>query len=152
MFEDCFAHLGKEAMYQSSGAAPFPIRVLIKQPDTAYEMGDGQVIGHMAIFQACRYLVINSGTSQSPEFTRQRDRYACGALAALRPFNFKSPTGLKINTTTMADAFSDALYFSYGKTSGLRLPGTTRLGVPPSLARSGSTLRLKSSKASSSLK
>ena len=89
------------------------------------------------ITQACRYLVINSGTSQSPEFTRQRDRYACGALAALRPFNFKSPTGLKINTTTMADAFSDALYFSYGKTSGLRLPGTTRLGVPPSLARSG---------------
>lgn len=86
--------------------------------------------------QACRYLVINSGTSQSPEFTRQRDRYACGALAALRPFIFKSPTGLKNNTTTMADAFSDALYFSCGKTSGLRLPGTTRLGVPPSLARS----------------
>ena len=51
MFEDCFAHLGKEALYQSSGAAPFPIRVLIKQPDTAYEMGDGQVIGHMAIFE-----------------------------------------------------------------------------------------------------
>ena len=93
-------------------------------------------IGKFSYQQACRYLVINSGTSQSPEFTRQRDRYACGALAALRPFNFKSPTGLKINTTTMADAFSDALYFSYGKTSGLRLPGTTRLGVPPSLARS----------------
>ena len=88
-------------------------------------------------FQACRYLVINSGTSQSPEFTRQRDRYAYGALAALRPFIFKSPTGLKNNTTTMADAFSVALYFSCGKTSGLRLPGTTRLGVPPSLARSG---------------
>ena len=51
MFEDCFAHLGKEALYQSSGAAPFPISVLIKQPDTAYEMGDGQVIGHMAIFE-----------------------------------------------------------------------------------------------------
>jgi hypothetical protein len=51
MFEDCFAHLGKEAQYQSSGSAPFPIRVLIKQPDTAYEMGDGQVIGHMAIFE-----------------------------------------------------------------------------------------------------
>ena len=51
MLEDCFAHLGKEAQYQSSGAAPFPIRVLIKQPDTAYEMGDGQVIGHMAIFE-----------------------------------------------------------------------------------------------------
>ena len=50
MFEDCFAHLGKEALYQSSGAAPFPIRVLITQPDTPYEMGDGQVIGHMAIF------------------------------------------------------------------------------------------------------
>ena len=51
MFEDCFAHLGKEVIYQSSGSAPFPIRVLIKQPDTAYEMGDGQVIGHMAIFE-----------------------------------------------------------------------------------------------------
>ena len=38
MFEDCFAHLGKEALYQSSGVAPFPIRVLIKQPDTAYEI------------------------------------------------------------------------------------------------------------------
>lgn len=51
MFEDCFAHLGKEALYQSSDEAPFPVRVLIKQPDTAYEMGDGQVIGHMAIFE-----------------------------------------------------------------------------------------------------
>ncbi|HHR1366120.1 TPA: hypothetical protein ACS3GD_001657 [Legionella pneumophila] len=35
--------------------------------------------------QACRYLVINSGTSKSPEFTRQRDKYAFGALAVLRP-------------------------------------------------------------------
>lgn len=51
MLDDCFAHLGKEALYQSSGAAPFPIRVLIKQPDIPYEMGDGQVIGHMAIFE-----------------------------------------------------------------------------------------------------
>ncbi len=51
MFEDCFTHLGKEALYQSSGSASFPIRVLIKQPDTAYEIGDGQVIGHMAIFE-----------------------------------------------------------------------------------------------------
>ena len=46
-----FCTLGKEAQYQSSGTAPFSIRVLIKQPDTAYEMGDGQVIGHMAIFE-----------------------------------------------------------------------------------------------------
>ena len=38
--------------------------------------------------QACRYLVINSGTSKSPEFTRQRDNYAFGALAVLRPFIF----------------------------------------------------------------
>ena len=51
MFEDCFAHLRKEAQYQSSGADPFFIRVLIKQPDTPYEIGDGQVIGHMAIFE-----------------------------------------------------------------------------------------------------
>ena len=51
MFADCFAHLGKEALYQSSGAVPFSIRVLIKQPDTPYEIGDGQVIGHMAIFE-----------------------------------------------------------------------------------------------------
>ena len=36
MFEGCFAHLGKEAQYQNSGAAPFPIRVLIKQGVTAY--------------------------------------------------------------------------------------------------------------------
>lgn len=80
--------------------------------------------------QACRYLVINSGTSKSPEFTRQRDRYACGALAAQRPFIFKSPTGLKNNTTTMADAFSDALYFSCcGKTFGLRLPGKSLLVI-----------------------
>lgn len=36
MFEDCFSHLGKVAQYQSSGAAPFPIRVLIKQRSTSY--------------------------------------------------------------------------------------------------------------------
>ena len=60
--------------------------------------------------QACRYLVINSGTSKSPEFTRQRDRYACGALAALRPFIFKSPTGLKNNTTTMANSMDPATF------------------------------------------
>ncbi len=52
----------------------------------------------------------------------------------LRPFIFKSPTGLKNTTTTMADAFSDALYFPAEKHPALRLPGTTRLGVPPSLA------------------
>ena len=46
--------------------------------------------------KACRYLVINSGTSESPEFTRQRDKYACGALAVLASLIMIPLTGLII--------------------------------------------------------
>jgi hypothetical protein len=45
--------------------------------------------------QACRYLVKNSGTSESPEFTRQRDKYAFGALAVLVPLDLDPSTGSK---------------------------------------------------------
>jgi hypothetical protein len=51
LFNDCFLHLGCDALYQIKGQVAHPISVLIKQPDTAYELGDAQVIGRMAIFE-----------------------------------------------------------------------------------------------------
>ncbi len=67
---------------------------------------------------ACRYLVINSGTSESPEFTRQRDKYACGVLAVLALLNYNPLYGDHNLRSPMTDAFSYALYFACGKTSG----------------------------------
>ena len=68
--------------------------------------------------QACRYLVINFGTSKSPKFTRQRDKYACGALAVLVLLNYNPLYGDHNLRSPMTDAFSYALYFACGKTSG----------------------------------
>ena len=69
------------------------------------------------LHQACRYLVINFGTSQSPKFTRQRDKYACGALAVLVLLNYDPPYGAHNLRSPMTDAFSYVLYFACGKTS-----------------------------------
>lgn len=44
-FKDCFAHLGKDALYQK------PIRVLIKQPDLAYDIGDSKMIAEIALIE-----------------------------------------------------------------------------------------------------
>ena len=44
--------------------------------------------------QGSRYLVKDSGTSQSPKSTRQRAKLK--ALAVLVPLDFESPSGLKI--------------------------------------------------------
>lgn len=51
MFKDCFAHLGKDALYQKQGQKPLAIRVLIKQPDLAYDIGDSKMITQMAMIE-----------------------------------------------------------------------------------------------------
>ncbi|HAT1129316.1 TPA: YeeE/YedE family protein [Legionella pneumophila subsp. pneumophila] len=58
------------------------------------------------------------------------------ALAVLVPLDFDPHSGIKIYAPQMTDAFSYALYFSFGKTSGLRLLGTTRPRLRLSMARS----------------
>ena len=85
--------------------------------------------------QACRYLVINSGTSKSPEFTRQRDKYASGGPGRPGPPWFWSPYGAQNLRSPMTDAFSYALYFACGKTSG---PKATRDYSPAPSALHGS--------------
>jgi hypothetical protein len=51
MFMDVFKHLGKPALYQADGAAFAEILVLIKEPEQAYELGDGQFVERIATFE-----------------------------------------------------------------------------------------------------
>ena len=50
LFDDCFAHLGEEALYQGKQQEKL-VRVLIKQPDIAYQLGEGQFIGETAVIE-----------------------------------------------------------------------------------------------------
>ena len=108
----------------------------------------------ITFLQACRYLVINFGTSKSPKFTRQRDKYACGALAVLVLLNYNPLYGDHNLRSPMTDAFSYALYFACGKTSGSKVTrdyrprSATFLGLQRrkrTMAKSFSTLKSKMS-------
>ncbi len=44
------------------------------------EVRDQKVIIDSDVAKACRYLVKNSGTSKSPEFSRQRDRLKAASV------------------------------------------------------------------------
>ena len=88
--------------------------------------------------KACRYLVINSGTSKSPEFTRQRDKYACGSPGRPGPPWFWSPLrGSKSALPNDWRLFVWPYILPAAIHPALRLPGTTGLGLRPSLACSG---------------
>jgi hypothetical protein len=51
MFIDTFEHLGKPALYQDSSSAFVEILVLIKDPEQAYEFGNGKLIERIATFE-----------------------------------------------------------------------------------------------------
>jgi hypothetical protein len=51
MFMDIFGHLGKPALYQAAGEAFVEVTVLIKEPEQAYELGDGQFVERVATFE-----------------------------------------------------------------------------------------------------
>jgi hypothetical protein len=50
MFMDTFRHLGKTAVY-SSASGFVEITVLIKEPEQAYEFGDGKFVERIATFE-----------------------------------------------------------------------------------------------------
>lgn len=46
--EDCFAHLGEQALYESKDKS-YMVEILQQQPDKLYEIGEGQFVGEMLI-------------------------------------------------------------------------------------------------------
>ncbi|CAQ54357.1 head-tail joining protein [Wolbachia endosymbiont of Culex quinquefasciatus] len=50
LLEDCFAHLGEVALYESKNKA-YMVQVLKQQPDKLYEIGEGQFVGEMLILE-----------------------------------------------------------------------------------------------------
>ena len=95
-------------------------------------------------YQASRYLVIDFGTSQSPKSTRQRDCHC--APAALRPCRFATPSQARRRLRSTPTNGSTALGCSLQQglwrfarrpcLTAWRLPGTTGLGLRPSMAGS----------------
>ncbi len=43
LLEDCFAHLGEVALYESKNKA-YMVQVLKQEPDKLYEIGEGQFV------------------------------------------------------------------------------------------------------------
>lgn len=50
LLEDCFAHLGEVALYESKNKA-YMVQVLKQQPDKLYEIGEGQFVGEMLFLE-----------------------------------------------------------------------------------------------------
>lgn len=44
LLKDCFLHLGEQALYESKDKS-YMVKILKKQPDKLYELGEGQFIG-----------------------------------------------------------------------------------------------------------
>jgi hypothetical protein len=95
------------------------------------------------VIQACRYLVKDFGTSQSPKSTRQRDSQC--APAALRPPRDPTPRwsagshGSHTGLTALGCGLQHGLWRASARRPCLtawRLPGTTGLGLRPSMASS----------------
>ncbi|OAM05760.1 MAG: hypothetical protein TV41_05065 [Wolbachia endosymbiont of Dactylopius coccus] len=50
LLKDCFAHLGKVALYESNDKS-YVVQVLKQQPDKLYEIGEGQFVGEMLFLE-----------------------------------------------------------------------------------------------------
>jgi hypothetical protein len=59
MFMDTFKHLGKTALYSAEGSGFVEITVLIKEPEQAYELGDGKFVERIATFEIMAKDVLN---------------------------------------------------------------------------------------------
>lgn len=59
MFDDVFEHLGIKALYKQEGLGFIECTVLIKEPEQAYEIGDGQFIERIATFEVIASDVAN---------------------------------------------------------------------------------------------
>ncbi|WP_264951584.1 head-tail joining protein [Wolbachia endosymbiont (group A) of Nomada fabriciana] len=55
--EDCFAHLGKVALYESKDKS-YMVQVLKQQPDKLYEIGEGQFVGEMLFLEVSVFDVL----------------------------------------------------------------------------------------------
>jgi hypothetical protein len=59
MFSDVFEHLGMQALYQQEGFGFTECTVLIKEPEQAYELGDGKFVERIATFEIMARDVVN---------------------------------------------------------------------------------------------
>lgn len=57
LFKDCFAHLGKVALYESKDKS-YMVQVLKQQPDKLYEIGEGQFVGEMLFLEVSIFDVL----------------------------------------------------------------------------------------------
>ncbi|WP_265030392.1 head-tail joining protein [Wolbachia endosymbiont (group B) of Athalia cordata] len=58
LLEDCFAHLGEVALYESKNKA-YIVQVLKQEPDKLYEIGEGQFVGEMLILEVSVFDILN---------------------------------------------------------------------------------------------
>ncbi|RDD34122.1 putative phage related protein [Wolbachia endosymbiont of Cylisticus convexus] len=57
LLKDCFAHLGKLALYESKDKS-YMVQVLKQQPDKLYEIGEGQFVGEMLFLEVSVFDVL----------------------------------------------------------------------------------------------
>jgi len=57
LFKDCFAHLGKVALYESKDKS-YMVQILKQQPDKLYGIGEGQFVGEMLILEVSVFDVL----------------------------------------------------------------------------------------------
>ena len=55
--EDCFAHLGELALYESKNKA-YMVQVLKQEPDKLYEIGEGQFVGETLVLEVSAFDVL----------------------------------------------------------------------------------------------
>ncbi|WP_353286203.1 hypothetical protein [Wolbachia endosymbiont (group A) of Crataerina pallida] len=57
LLQDCFAHLGKVALYESKDKS-YMVQVLKQQPDKLYEIGEGQFVGEILLLEVSVFDVL----------------------------------------------------------------------------------------------
>ncbi|WP_353285204.1 hypothetical protein [Wolbachia endosymbiont (group A) of Beris morrisii] len=57
LLQDCFAHLGKVALYESKDKS-YKVQILKQQPDKLYGIGEGQFVGEMLILEVSVFDVL----------------------------------------------------------------------------------------------
>ncbi|MDX5487474.1 MAG: hypothetical protein O7150_01595 [Wolbachia endosymbiont of Andrena praecox] len=57
LLEDCFAHLGEVALYESKDKS-YMVQVLKQEPDKLYEIGEGQFVGEMIFLEVSVFDVL----------------------------------------------------------------------------------------------
>ncbi len=55
--EDCFTHLGQQALYESKNKS-YLVQILKQQPDKLYGIGEGQFVGEMLILEVSVFDVL----------------------------------------------------------------------------------------------